>query len=87
MCVGGGGGVVTNCAGQVVTPINSYILLNQSDLKRPYHIRICIDVECYIDFAQVTDTSKRFPICTGNLKSNQSERVEVEVISNLLRDT
>ena len=42
------------------------------DLKRPYHIRISMDVECYIDVAQVTDTSKRFLICTGNLKSNQS---------------
>ena len=44
----------------------------------------------YIDVAQITDTSKRFLICTGNLKSNQRERerveVEVEVISNLLRD-
>ena len=46
-----------------------------------------MDVECYTDVAQVTDTAKRFLICTGNLKSNQSERVEVEVISNLLRDT
>ena len=46
-----------------------------------------MDVECYIDIAQVTDTSKRFLICTGNLNSNQRERVEVEVISNLLRDT
>ena len=34
----------------------------------------------YIDVAQVTDTSKHFLICTGNLKSNQRERVEVEVI-------
>ena len=40
-----------------------------------------------VDVAQVNDTAKRFLICTGNLKSNQSERVEVEVISNLLRDT
>ena len=46
-----------------------------------------MDVECYIDVAQVTDASKRFLICTGNLIPNQSERVEVEVISNLLRDT
>ena len=44
-----------------------------------------MDVEYYADVAQVTDTSKRFLICTGNLKSNQSERVEV--ISNLPRDT
>ena len=44
-----------------------------------------MDVECYIDVAQVTVTSKRFLIYTGNLKSNQRERAEVEVISNLLR--
>ena len=44
-----------------------------------------MNVECYIDVAQITDTSKRFLICTGNFKSNQSERVEV--ISNLHRDT
>ena len=46
-----------------------------------------MDVECYIDVAQVTDTSKRFFIYTGTLKSNQSKKVEVEIISNLLRDT
>ena len=40
-------------------------------------------IPCYIDVAQVTDTSKRFLICTGKLKSNQSEGVEVEVISYL----
>ena len=43
-----------------------------------------MDAECYIEVAQVADTSKRFLICTGNLKSNQSEKVEV--ISNLLQD-
>ena len=44
--MGGGGraAVVTNCTGQVVTPINSLILYNQSDLKRQYHIRISMDV-------------------------------------------
>ena len=46
-----------------------------------------MDVECCFDVAQVTAISKRFLICTGNLKSNQSEGVEVEVVSNLLRDT
>ena len=69
MCVWRGWGVVvTNCTGLLVTPINSLILYNQSDLKGPYHIRISMDVECYIDVAQVTDTSKRFLICTGNFK-------------------
>ena len=36
---------------------------------------------------QVNDTSKRFLICKGNLKSNQRDRVEVEAITNLLRVT
>ena len=87
MCAGRGVLIVTNCTGQVVTSINSLILQNQSDLKSPYRIRISMDVECYIDVAQVTDTAKRFVFWTGNLKSNQRERVEVEVISNLLRGT
>ena len=42
-----------------------------------------MDIECYIDVALVTDTSKRFLIFSGNLKSNQNERDEVEVISNI----
>ena len=84
MCGDGGGGAWArdscNKLHGASCNINKFI-------KRPYHIRISMDVERYIDVAQITDTSKRFLIGTGNLKSNQSERDEVEVISNLLRDT
>ena len=51
---GGGGLVVTNCTGRGGEAGKFINFVESVRPKRPYGM----DVECYIDVAQVTDTSK-----------------------------